>query len=392
MPLVKKHLKNRLNFKMAGNHRYSDNTYLKFMVSTAITRNFAEGSSAQFNHAYHLDSMVYGFEPSKISIPNGDTLLYHIKKFDEMELHSIFHGVNEGVIQHAVKAGIIPQIVTVAIDCTDIPYYGKKRGPMVIRKKPDRGTKYAHRYATITIVENGFRFILETIAVEKHTPMSSIVEKLLCEAHKQVKIRYVLLDRGFYSVDVIKVLKKHDCKFLMPGKKTTKVENLKKRHGLPLMIRYLVGDSSNNVRVNLVAVKDKDDEERAFITNIENLTTLTVLSKTANAFYKGAAALYSKRWGIETTYRVTKQNFLARTCSKNPIIRLFYMLLAGSLYNLWQLAINTIPELLVKKIAASESRAKIFGIIILGCLRILDTGPPDSQDTPPRPQLAAISE
>jgi len=48
--------------------------------------------------------------------------------------------------------------------------------------------------------------------------------------------------------------------------------------------------------------------------------------------------LYGKRWGIETSYRVKKQSFLAKTTSKNYQIRIFYFLFSVLLYNLWLLA------------------------------------------------------
>ena len=48
--------------------------------------------------------------------------------------------------------------------------------------------------------------------------------------------------------------------------------------------------------------------------------------------------LYSKRWGIETSFRVKKHSYRPKTTSKNYVIRLFYFLLSVLLYNLWILA------------------------------------------------------
>ena len=48
--------------------------------------------------------------------------------------------------------------------------------------------------------------------------------------------------------------------------------------------------------------------------------------------------LYSKRWGIETSYRVKKYAFRGKTTSKNYMIRLFYFMFSVLLYNLWILA------------------------------------------------------
>ena len=64
-----------------------------------------------------------------------------------------------------------------------------------------------------------------------------------------------------------------------------------------------------------------------------------------------------------------------KTTSKNPIVRLFYFLLAVSLYNVWQLANLIIPEINNLK-TKYESQSRIFGTLLKGCLRMLGKGPP----------------
>lgn len=90
-----------------------------------------------------------------------------------------------------------------------------------------------------------------------------------------------------------------------------------------------------DITFNLVIVEDEDTNgmmvKRAFATNEQfeendvNLTSRLFL-------------LYGKRWGIETSYRVKKHSYLPKTTSKNYLIRLFYFMFSGLLYNLWILA------------------------------------------------------
>jgi putative transposase len=68
--------------------------------------------------------------------------------------------------------------------------------------------------------------------------------------------------------------------------------------------------------------------KRAFATNIDFNENDIGLSN--RIFMK-----YSKRWGIETGYRVKKHSFRSKTTSKNYHIRLFYFLFSVLLYNLW---------------------------------------------------------
>ena len=80
---------------------------------------------------------------------------------------------------------------------------------------------------------------------------------------------------------------------------------------------------------------------------------------------KQLSRLYSKRWGIETSYRV-KKDFRPKTTSKNYVIRLFYFLFSVSLYNIWEF-LNVILAL-VEKIDSETPviAAKLFGTIVLG--------------------------
>ncbi|WP_424038155.1 transposase [Methanoregula sp.] len=100
-------------------------------------------------------------------------------------------------------------------------------------------------------------------------------------------------------------------------------------------------------------VLDVEQEKRAFVTNM-NLNR----SRT-----RQLAKLYSKRWGIETAYRV-KKDFKPKTTSKNYVIRLFYFLFSVCLYNLWEL-VNVVLAL-VERIDSETPviAAKLFGTIL----------------------------
>lgn len=47
---------------------------------------------------------------------------------------------------------------------------------------------------------------------------------------------------------------------------------------------------------------------------------------------------YRKRWGIETGYRVLKEEFLSKSGSPDATVRTFYFNFAAHLYNLWTTA------------------------------------------------------
>ena len=73
------------------------------------------------------------------------------------------------------------------------------------------------------------------------------------------------------------------------------------------------------------------------------------------------ALAYSKRWGIETSYRVKKM-FRGKTTSRNYIIRQFYFMMSVVLYNLWVLVNILVSMFMFGKMAGKlPVTAKLFG-------------------------------
>jgi hypothetical protein len=133
-----------------------------------------------------------------------------------------------------------------AIDLTLIPYHGQpfRDEVEVYRSLAKQGTSHFHAYATAYVVLKGQRFTVALTAVTKGEPMKEVLQRLLKQARSVgVKARLVLLDRGFYGVDVIRYLQAARQPFLMPvvirGKKAddprgpsgTRVFAAKKRSG-----------------------------------------------------------------------------------------------------------------------------------------------------------------
>ena len=119
----------------------------------------------------------------------------------------------------------------------------------------------------------------------------------------------------------------------MPAIKNYSVRRLIELSPAPCIIKDF---TLKNIPLNLIIVEDIDKitgetVKRVFATNIsfdENDAKLA----------ERLLMLYSKRWGIETSYRVKKHSFRGKTTSKDYRIRLFYFMFSVLLYNLWILA------------------------------------------------------
>ena len=366
-PLVNKILKKHIKLPTHHNCTFTQTDYLKLAVYSSIHHNYAEGSSNQINLEAELNRLTTGFSPSGKRCPTGESLLWHVKKFHPTMLYAMHDAITEEIIKLARKAGGINRKVNLAIDFTDLLYYGDKDDPMVKRKKQERGTSSAHRYATSNIVVAGQRYTLKTIAIDKKTPTYMAVQKLITHAKTLVNLDHVMLDRGFNGIKVTSVLNKMGCNYIMPAIKNSKVRHQIRINSIGKTVRFMIGNKSCNVFTYLAIIKGRDGEKTAFYTNSE----------------RTCVQLYSQRWGIETSYSKTKQDFLSKTTSKNPIIRLFYFLLAVSLYNLWQLANLNLCPAQGRNFTKYLLKAKDFGTILWFIIKIHEAGPPHSQHSPP---------
>ncbi len=82
---------------------------------------------------------------------------------------------------------------------------------------------------------------------------------------------------------------------------------------------------------------------------------------------------YSKRWGIETSYRV-KGDFKPKTTSKNYVVRLFYFMFSVCVYNLWILANIFIGVMFGKIVKKPLITAKMFGTLLYTAFLVDDGG------------------
>src|SRR5262249_57734515 len=75
----------------------------------------------------------------------------------------------------------------------------------VSRSQAKSGTCSFHAYATAYVVRQGLRFTVALTWVQRGEPLQGVLRRLLAQAAKAgVRPRYLLLDRGFCSVAVVR--------------------------------------------------------------------------------------------------------------------------------------------------------------------------------------------
>lgn len=309
----KKRFSTILNLNIDKNAIYSKNDFVNLLLHMCNTNDFAENGS----HTFKLQQQ---------KTPNGDTLLYHLKNYENLDqLKRMFISMFEMIWQTARQANHFPRTVDCSIDYTSWHFYGDKNAPMVTEMKPDRGTTHCYKFATINISERNQRFTLLAIPVGPFDNKEEILKTLLDYALQRVKIRRLYVDRGFFDSYSISLFKRYQIKFLMPCTKNERIKKILEVAPPPTVIKDY---EMKNTLLNVVVVNDEYGVKRAFATNIAFNENDVGLSE--RLFH-----LYSKRWSIETSYRVKKHSFRPKTTSKNYFIRLFYFLFSALLYNLW---------------------------------------------------------
>lgn len=341
---VKRLLLKRLRFDMHKNAFFRESDLLDLLIHIALTQDFAENGSKTLNLLRNCRT------------PNSDTLFYHLKKTKDFdELRDVFMKIFDTVFRLAKRSGlVIDRKVDVAIDSTEWFYYGDHSHPMVIGKKPERGTNWCFKFITLDIVEHGERFTLLALPVSSLDNQTNQVEELINYAKERVHINRAYLDRGFLSAECINRLKKLGVTFIIPTKDNTKAVSSARGLKPPFIIKDCkMADCS----YNLVMVEE-EHKRHGFVTNM-NLNANDVM------FAKEIANLYRKRWQIETGYRVKALAFRGKTTSRNYLIRYFYFILSVVMYNLWLFVDMLVIAFLGLRANKTLVSAKQFGTILM---------------------------
>jgi hypothetical protein len=246
-------------------------------------------------------------------------------------------------------AGDLPEALRqrrqpLAIDLTLIPYHGQPlhERDEVYRSQPKHGTSHFHAYATVYVVRKGQRFTLALTYVRQGEPLADVVKRLLQQAAKTgVRPRLLLLDRGFFSVDVLRYLQAARYPFLMPvvcrgrkpdhpkGPSGTRVFLTWKRSGWGT---YTLANAAKRKATVGICVKCRNYCGQWRRQGRQSLVYAYWGVQPSSSGW--VRETYRLRFGIESSYRQLHQARI-RTSTRNPLLRLLFVGLALILRNVW---------------------------------------------------------
>lgn len=243
-------------------------------------------------------------------------------------------------------AAVLPRTLTrrrqhIAIDLHLCPYHGEPQNDPdeLVRGKSKSGTTHFHAYATAYVVRKGQRFTLAFEYVRASDRMPEVLKTLLRRAAARgVKASLVLLDRGFWSVDVLRDLQAARYPFLMPvtarGRKEDHPQGATSTQEL---YAWKVSGFST------YTLNSKQKGRRSTVpVCVSRITEKSGRKKTLVYAYWGfrprstswVRETYRTRYGIESSYRQMNQSRL-RTTTRSPLIRMLRIALSLILRNVW---------------------------------------------------------
>jgi Transposase DDE domain len=230
----------------------------------------------------------------------------------------------------------------VAIDLHDVPYYGDPAStPGARRGQRKAGTDKYFTFATAVLLNHGCRYTVGLLPVE--SPRPEPVVRLLLDQLRQagLHVRRLLLDRGFYAAEVVRLLQQRRVPFIVPvikrgrlggdGQASGTLAFFRKSRGGLFTYRWRRRGKKNGpeveVRVAVTFAPGPRGKRRRLVYAYWGLGAVSG---------PWLAAQYRRRFGIETSYRQLNQG-LAPTSSKDRRVRLLLVGLALLLRNVWVL-------------------------------------------------------
>jgi hypothetical protein len=223
----------------------------------------------------------------------------------------------------------------VAMDLVLIPYHGRPQQDEneVRRHQAREGTTHFHCYATAYMIYKDQRMTLAITFVRKNDTMPAILHRLFKRLDVlNLNVKKLYLDKGFYSVGVIRLLKAQGTPFVIPAV-------ARKDGGVS---KLFVGRASYQTTYTLRNQKlGSEDVDLALTRKYSKGRYRRRRSKWFAYVTQGVRThplqifqFYRRRFGIESSYRQMNR-VRARTSSTHPALRFLYVAIAFLLINTW---------------------------------------------------------
>jgi len=262
---------------------------------------------------------------------DGDTVMYHLAKLTLEDVAQLEHYI-ENIISDLIRKRRIPRRLSLAVDSTDYPFYGRYHGPYVIHTKDG----YVYRYIMISVVAHKVAIPILVLPVSQIDSIDDLLERLLEAVHKlKIKIVAMYMDRGFYAISVVRILKRYGIRFVIGAPKT---------HGIKKVLEGIPRDG--RIYTTSYVMKSLGEEEEVTLFMRWDRRKREWFIVVGSGVGIKEVKRYSRRWGIETEFRLIKESRI-RTTTVNHVIRYFFVVISVLIYLLYAVVrLGEVPEVI----------------------------------------------
>jgi hypothetical protein len=265
-------------------------------------------------------------------------ILYQLRKgwLAALDLQEIEMLLNDLLIER-LPAYIQGQKHEVAIDLTNIPYHGEayRDEDEIRRSMAKSGTTHFHTYASAYIVKNNKRVTVAITYCWAHDSCFAILLRLLSRLEElDIGLKRLLVDREFYSTQIIRFLNQQDWQSIMAIPARGEIlKTLKKEAAHSQQRLYTVSSQEHGKEPFTLHVVCRYSKGRRGKRGVDRFL-FAVLGRPWTGTPDQLAEKYRRRFGVETSYRLMNKVRI-RTTSRDPKLRLLFFVLAFTLLNLW---------------------------------------------------------
>jgi hypothetical protein len=260
--------------------------------------------------------------------PHANTVRGHLT--DQFDLDTV-EQVGNTLLQRDTLDTLPDRPVEVVADLHLDPYYGDEdETEGLYFSQAKAGTTSFHAYATLYARVRNKRYTLAVRRLEAGETTSDILAEFLHLLDGlDLRVKAVYLDRGFYNSTCLGLLYAHNYAYAMPIVKWgQKIQDELSRGWSRVIEHELAGTVTFPVFIDCTYQQGRYDEHgvarHGYAVDAPFITTP-----------REARYHYSKRFGIEASYRLVKQS-LATTSSRDAGLRLLLFVVSLLLQNVWR--------------------------------------------------------
>lgn len=334
-----------MQFSKRHNAVYGIDDMMMFLISMCRFNTTASSAS---------EELATERENKDMHTPTAQWVLKKLKDTSHDAVMSTCTKMLNGTIRHARRIGIIQSgiAITLALDMHLISRYDKIFDKFhMVRSRGKNGTTRFEGYITAQQCAGndcGADLHLGCLPLSKGARTADFVRKMLQIFKRNgLQIGLLLVDRGFYSAEMISMLQNKGIKFLMPAVKNSGVKKAireydegKRRQVSEYVLKSRNVRTGNGSAVSaaftLVIIKkdDKDCEESDRVEDRYVVFATNIKQQKISGEIAALPSEYKKRWVIETGYRMVEQH-RAVTASRNPALRIMLFYISLVVANMW---------------------------------------------------------